>query len=294
MSVNGAPIIEIDNLTYIYGIGTPFEKKALDGVSFCINKGEMIGIIGHTGSGKSTLVQHLNGLFKPFSGTVKVDGKDIWENKKATRQARFKVGLCFQYPEYQLFESTVYRDIAFGPRNMGLSEKEIDERVKRAAAFVGFDESRFEKSPFELSGGMKRRAAIAGVIALEPEVLILDEPTAGLDPKGRDRIIEMICNYRKDTGKTVIMVSHSMDEVAEICDRVLVMNKGKIELFDTVKNVFSDSSKLFSLGLGVPQITRVMLSLKERGIPVRTDIFSVEEAKNEIVGLLKKRRMTND
>ncbi|MBE6834868.1 MAG: energy-coupling factor transporter ATPase [Ruminococcaceae bacterium] len=288
------PIIETENLTYIYGIGTPFEKKALDNVSISIEKGEMIGIIGHTGSGKSTLVQHLNGLFKPYSGKVYVDGQDVWENKKTVRNARFKVGLCFQYPEYQLFESTVYRDIAFGPKNMGLNTEEIDKRVKNAAEIVGLSEENLEKSPFELSGGMKRRAAIAGVIALEPEVLILDEPTAGLDPIGRQTVINMVENYRETTGKTVIMISHSMDDVARYCDRVLVMKKGKVELFDTVENVFADSEKLDSLGLGVPQVTKVMLGLKKRGFNVRTDIFTVEAAKEEILRLIKGRGMQLD
>ena len=288
------PIIEVQNLTYIYGIGTPFEKKALDNVSFSVEKGEMIGIIGHTGSGKSTLVQHLNGLFKPTSGKVLINEKDIWENKKSVRNARFTVGLCFQYPEYQLFESTVYRDIAFGPKNMGLSDSEIDERVRKAANIVGLGEDRLERSPFDLSGGMKRRAAIAGVIALEPEVLILDEPTAGLDPAGRQTIVNMIENYRKNTGRTVIMISHSMDDVAKFCDRVLVMNEGRIELFDTVKKVFADSSMLNSMGLGVPQVTQVLLKLKERGMNVRTDIFTVDEAKNEIIRLLKGRGMQHD
>ena len=288
------PIIEVQNLTYIYGIGTPFEKKALDNVSFSVEKGEMIGIIGHTGSGKSTLVQHLNGLFKPTGGKVFINEKDIWESKKSVRNARFTVGLCFQYPEYQLFESTVYRDIAFGPKNMGLSDSEIDERVRKAADIVGLGEDRLERSPFDLSGGMKRRAAIAGVIALEPEVLILDEPTAGLDPAGRQTIVNMIENYRKNTGRTVIMISHSMDDVAKFCDRVLVMNEGRIELFDTVKKVFADSSKLDSMGLGVPQVTQVLLKLKERGMNVRTDIFTVDEAKNEIIRLLKGRGMQHD
>ena len=283
------PIIEIQNLTYIYGIGTPFEKKALDGVSLTVEKGEMIGIIGHTGSGKSTLVQHFNGLFKPYEGKVIIDGKNIWEDKKSVRNARFKVGLCFQYPEYQLFESTVYRDIAFGPKNMGLSDAEVDERVRHAANIVGLGEDRLSKSPFDLSGGMKRRAAIAGVIALEPEVLILDEPTAGLDPKGREMIIDMVEKYRSSTGKTVIVISHSMDDVARFCDRVLVMNKGRVELFDTVENVFSDSLRLDSLGLGVPSVTQLMLNLKSRGIDVKTNIFTVEQAKAELCRLLKGR-----
>jgi len=288
------PIIQTENLTYIYGIGTPFEKKALDNVSISIEKGEMIGIIGHTGSGKSTLVQHFNGLFRPTSGKVFVDGKDIWESKKSVRNARFTVGLCFQYPEYQLFESTVYLDVAFGPKNMGLSKDEIDKRVKKAVEIVGLGENRLEKSPFDLSGGMKRRAAIAGVIALEPEVLILDEPTAGLDPAGRQTIIDMIENYRAQYGRTVIIISHSMDDVARFCDRVLVMNDGRVEFFDTVDRVFADSEKLDSMGLGVPQATQVLLKLKERGLNVRTDIFTVEEAKDEIVRLLKGRGMQLD
>lgn len=282
------PILETRNLTYTYGVGTPFELKALDDVSLTIEKGEMIGIIGHTGSGKSTLVQHFNGLFKPQSGKVLLDGKDIWESKQSVRQAHFKVGLCFQYPEYQLFESTVYRDIAFGPKNMELDEKEIDKRVHNAAEFVGLTEDLLEKSPFELSGGMKRRAAIAGVIALEPEILILDEPTAGLDPIGREKVLDMIENYRSTTGKTVIVVSHSMDDVARFATRVLVMNTSKIDLFDTVKNVYSDAARLTALGLGVPLVTKIFLELKNRGIDVRTDIFTVEQAKNELLRILRK------
>lgn len=288
------PILETQNLTYTYGIGTPFELTALQDVSLTVEKGEMIGIIGHTGSGKSTLVQHFNGLFKPQSGKVLLNGTDIWENKKTVREARFKVGLCFQYPEYQLFESTIYRDIAFGPKNMGVPENEIDKRVHSAASFVGLDESLLEKSPFELSGGMKRRAAIAGVIALEPDVLILDEPTAGLDPLGRETVLKMISSYRNQTGKTVIIVSHSMDDVARFADRVLVMNSSKIDLFDTVENVYSDAERLFSLGLGVPQVTKIFIELKNRGIDVKTNIFTVEQAEKELLRILKKGVMQND
>ncbi|MBS7389836.1 MAG: energy-coupling factor transporter ATPase, partial [Oscillospiraceae bacterium] len=230
-------ILETQNLTYKYSVGTPFEKVAIEDISISVEKGDFIGIIGHTGSGKSTLVQHLNGLLKPTSGTILLDGKDIHSDKNFTRQARFKVGLCFQYPEYQLFENTVYEDIAFGPKNMKLSKEEIKERVLRAAEFVGVRNDMLQKSPFDLSGGEKRRVAIAGVMAMQPEILILDEPSAGLDPKGRKVISEMIEQYRKNTGSTVIVVSHSMEDVAESADKVLVMNRGKVEYFASVDEV---------------------------------------------------------
>ena len=237
-------ILETQNLTYKYSVGTPFEKVAIEDISISVEKGDFIGIIGHTGSGKSTLVQHLNGLLKPTSGTILLDGKDIHSDKNFTRQARFKVGLCFQYPEYQLFENTVYEDIAFGPKNMKLSKEEIKERVLRAAEFVGVRNDMLQKSPFDLSGGEKRRVAIAGVMAMQPEILILDEPSAGLDPKGRKVISEMIEQYRKNTGSTVIVVSHSMEDVAESADKVLVMNKGKVEYFASVDEVFSNAEHL--------------------------------------------------
>ena len=282
-------ILETQNLTYKYSVGTPFEKVAIEDINISVEKGEFIGIIGHTGSGKSTLVQHLNGLLKPTSGTILLDGRDIHSDKNFTRQARFKVGLCFQYPEYQLFESTVYEDIAFGPKNMKLSKEEIKERVLRAAEFVGVRNDMLQKSPFDLSGGEKRRVAIAGVMAMQPEILILDEPSAGLDPKGRKVISEMIEQYRKNTGSTVIVVSHSMEDVAESADKVLVMNKGKVEYFASVDEVFSNAEHLVEIGLNVPEITKVFLALKKQGYDVRTDIYSVNEAKAELLRLFKER-----
>lgn len=282
-------ILETQNLTYKYSVGTPFEKVAIEDISISVEKGDFIGIIGHTGSGKSTLVQHLNGLLKPTSGTILLDGKDIHSDKNFTRQARFKVGLCFQYPEYQLFENTVYEDIAFGPKNMKLSKEEIKERVLRAAEFVGVRNDMLQKSPFDLSGGEKRRVAIAGVMAMQPEILILDEPSAGLDPKGRKVISEMIEQYRKNTGSTVIVVSHSMEDVAESADKVLVMNRGKIEYFASVDEVFSNAEHLVEIGLNVPEITKVFLALKKQGYDVRTDIYSVNEAKAELLRLFKER-----
>ncbi len=282
-------ILETQNLTYKYSVGTPFEKVAIEDISISVEKGDFIGIIGHTGSGKSTLVQHLNGLLKPTSGTILLDGKDIHSDKNFTRQARFKVGLCFQYPEYQLFENTVYEDIAFGPKNMKLSKEEIKERVLRAAEFVGVRNDMLQKSPFDLSGGEKRRVAIAGVMAMQPEILILDEPSAGLDPKGRKVISEMIEQYRKNTGSTVIVVSHSMEDVAESADKVLVMNRGKVEYFASVDEVFSNAEHLVEIGLNVPEITKVFLALKKQGYDVRTDIYSVNEAKTELLRLFKER-----
>ncbi len=282
-------ILETQNLTYKYSVGTPFEKVAIEDISISVEKGDFIGIIGHTGSGKSTLVQHLNGLLKPTSGTILLDGKDIHSDKNFTRQARFKVGLCFQYPEYQLFENTVYEDIAFGPKNMKLSKEEIKERVLRAAEFVGVRNDMLQKSPFDLSGGEKRRVAIAGVMAMQPEILILDEPSAGLDPKGRKVMSEMIEQYRKNTGSTVIVVSHSMEDVAESADKVLVMNKGKVEYFASVDEVFSNAEHLVEIGLNVPEITKVFLALKKQGYDVRTDIYSVSEAKAELLRLFKER-----
>lgn len=282
-------ILETQNLTYKYSVGTPFEKVAIEDISISVEKGDFIGIIGHTGSGKSTLVQHLNGLLKPTSGTILLAGKDIHSDKNFTRQARFKVGLCFQYPEYQLFENTVYEDIAFGPKNMKLSKEEINERVLRAAEFVGVRNDMLQKSPFDLSGGEKRRVAIAGVMAMQPEILILDEPSAGLDPKGRKVISEMIEQYRKNTGSTVIVVSHSMEDVAESADKVLVMNKGRVEYFTSVDEVFSNAEHLVEIGLNVPEITKVFLALKKQGYDVRTDIYSVSEAKAELLRLFKER-----
>lgn len=282
------PILETKNLSYVYSDGTPFRVTAINNVNISIEKGEFVGIIGHTGSGKSTLVQHLNGLLTPSSGEVLLDGKNINESKITRRQARFKVGLCFQYPEYQLFESTVYKDISFGPKNMGLSEDEIDNRVKQAADFVGLKPNMLNKSPFDLSGGEKRRVAIAGVMAMEPEILILDEPSAGLDPRGRDMIAEMISSYRKTTGSTVIIVSHSMEDVAKSADKVLVMNKSEVEMFGTVNEVFSKVERLADIGLNVPQLTQIFLNLKHNGMAVRTDVYTIKNAEVELLRLLRE------
>ena len=275
------PILEVKNLNYIYSVGTPFEHKALDNISFSVEPGEFIGIIGHTGSGKSTLMQQLNGLLKPTSGQVLLDGVDIWSDKKLTRQARFRVGLVFQYPEYQLFEETVYRDIAFGPKNMGLSEQEIDRRVREAAGFVGLTPEQLEVSPFDLSGGQKRRVAIAGVIAMEPEVLILDEPTAGLDPVGRSEILGNIEAYRRARNATIMMVSHSMEDVARLTDRLLVMNGSKLAMDAAPAQVFSHAEELVQMGLNIPQVTQVFLNLKKLGLDV-ANVYTIEQAVAEI------------
>ena len=278
------PILEVRNLDYIYSAGTPFEHKALDNVSFALAPGEFVGIIGHTGSGKSTLMQQMNGLLKPTSGQVLLDGVDIWSDKKLTRQARFRVGLVFQYPEYQLFEETVYRDIAFGPKNMGLDEKEVDRRVREAAGFVGLTEAQLEVSPFDLSGGQKRRVAIAGVIAMEPEVLILDEPTAGLDPVGRAEILGNIEAYRQAKNATIMMVSHSMEDVARLTDRLLVMNGSRLAMDGTPSEVFSRARELLAMGLNIPQVTQVFLELKKLGLDVKS-VYTMEQAVAEIVRL---------
>lgn len=275
------PILEVKNLTYIYSVGTPFEHKALDDISFSVERGEFIGIIGHTGSGKSTLMQQLNGLLKPTSGTVLLDGQDIWSDKKLIRQARFRVGLVFQYPEYQLFEETVYKDIAFGPKNMGLSPEEVDRRVREAAGFVGLTEQQLEVSPFDLSGGQKRRVAIAGVIAMEPEVLILDEPTAGLDPVGRSEILGNIQSYRKAKNATIMMVSHSMEDVARLTDRLLVMNGSKLAMDAPPAQVFTHAEELTQMGLNIPQVTQVFLELKKLGLDVK-NVYTIEQAAAEI------------
>lgn len=281
-------LIETQNLRYIYGKGTPFEKVALHGADISINEGEFIGVIGHTGSGKSTLVQLLNGLLKPESGKILLNGVDIWAKPKEIRKVRFAVGLVFQYPEYQLFEETVYKDIAFGPTNKGIHNKdELDAVVRRAAEFAGLKESLLEKSPFDLSGGEKRRAAIAGVIAMEPKVLILDEPTAGLDPKGRDRILNQIKHYREQTGSTVLLVSHSMEDIARVADRVLVMNHGNVEMFDTTENVFKQGEHLAEIGLKVPQVTQVFLELKKLGADVDTGVYTMEQAKAAALAYLR-------
>lgn len=259
------PILSMQGVTHLYNEGMPSESKAIDNINLDIEEGELVGVIGHTGSGKSTLVQHFNGILKPNRGKVVVDGIDIWSDKKATREARFKVGLCFQYPEYQLFEETVYKDISFGPKNMKLPDEEIAKRVVSAAAYVGLKKELLEKSPFDLSGGEKRRAAIAGVIAMQPKVLILDEPTAGLDPIGRDTILDMIKNYREKTGSTVLLVSHSMEDIAKIATKVAVMNNARLEMYGTVDEVYSHAERLREIGLNIPQISKVFEILKNNG-----------------------------
>ena len=272
-----APILQVKNLDHIYSIGTPFEHQALKDVSFQVERGEFIGVIGHTGSGKSTLMQQLNGLLKPTSGQVLLDGVDIWSDKKLTRQARFRVGLVFQYPEYQLFEETVYKDIAFGPKNMGLSKEEIDRRVREAADFVGLTEAQLQVSPFDLSGGQKRRVAIAGVIAMEPEVLILDEPTAGLDPEGRAEILANIERYRKEMNATIMMVSHSMEDVARMTDRLLVLCGSRIAMEGTPAQVFERAEELVEMGLSIPQVTQVFLHLKKMGLDIGS-VYTIDQA----------------
>ena len=279
-------VIKTEHLTHTYSQGTSYERAAVSDVTLEIEPGEMIGVIGHTGSGKSTLIQHFNGLLRPTSGKILVDGEDIWENPKEIRRIRFKVGLVFQYPEYQLFEDTVYKDIAFGPKNMGLSEEEIDRRVKEAALFVGLKPHHMEKSPFELSGGQKRRVAIAGVIAMNPEVLILDEPTAGLDPKGRDQILGQILEYHREQKNTILLVSHSMEDVAKYTEKVLVMSHSRVAMFDQVEKVFSHSREIEAMGLAVPQVSRVFLSLSERGWPVPSNVYTVEQAKTALEKIL--------
>ena len=282
------PILEIQNLSHVYSADTPFERAALRDVSLSIQRGEFVGLIGHTGSGKSTLIQHFNGLLKPTSGRVLFDGEDIWKDVKFTREIRFKVGLVFQYPEHQLFEETVYQEISFGPKNMGLSEEEIRARVERAAQFVGITDAELQKSPFDLSGGQKRRAAIAGVIAMEPDVLILDEPTAGLDPRGRESILQNIRDYQAAQHAAVVMVSHSMEEIASNVDRLLVMNHGRNVLDGTPEDVFSQAEALVEMGLAIPKMTQLFLELKRRGLPVETSVFTVEQAAASLRGLLRK------
>ena len=272
-----APILQVKNLHHIYSAGTPFEHAALSDVSFSVERGEFIGVIGHTGSGKSTLVQHLNGLLKPTSGEILLDGQNIWANKKLTRESRFRVGLVFQYPEYQLFEETVYKDIAFGPKNMKLKADEIDRRVREAAGFVGLREDQLQASPFDLSGGQKRRVAIAGVIAMEPEILILDEPTAGLDPEGREEILANINDYRVAKNATIMMVSHSMTDVARLTDRLLVMSGSHLMMDGTPGEVFTHAQELLDMGLDIPDITRVFLKLQQMGLDV-PQVYTVEQA----------------
>lgn len=286
-------IIETKNLTYTYGAGTPFEKTAVDHVNLSIESGEFIGVIGHTGSGKSTLIQLLNGLLTPTSGTVLLDGKDIWAEPKKIRAVRFRVGMVFQYPEHQLFEETVLKDISFGPANMGLRPDEIEERARNAAKFVGLPETLLEKSPFELSGGEKRRAAIAGVIAMDPDVLILDEPTAGLDPCGRDVLLSQITSYHEMRHNTVLLVSHSMEDIARTADRILVMNDAHEAMFDATEKVFARGDELEAMGLRVPQITKILSVLRQKGYPVGTSL-TMEQAIKQLMPLLKKGRRADD
>ena len=281
------PILEVRQLNYVYSAGTPYEKAALRDVSLSVEKGDIVGIIGHTGSGKSTLVQQLNGLLRPTSGQVLLDGKDIWEDPKKIRDVRFRVGMVFQYPEHQLFEETVRRDIAFGPRNMGLSDEETEQRVRRAATFAGLREELLDVSPFDLSGGQKRRAAIAGVMAMEPEVLILDEPTAGLDPRGREQLLSRIVRYARENGTTVLLVSHSMEDVAAVADKVLVMNKGEAAMYAPTAEVFSRAAELEAIGLSVPAVTQVFMKLRARGYEVGGNAYTVEQAVRRLLPLVK-------
>lgn len=294
VSINGQeeinlPILEAQELTYVYSPGTPFEKTAVDHVNISIEKGEMIGVMGHTGSGKSTLIQHFNGLLKPTSGKVLLNGRDIWADKTRIRDVRFQVGLVFQYPEYQLFEETVFKDIAFGPKNMGLDDAEIKRRVLDTAHDIGLSEELMERSPFDLSGGQKRRAAIAGVMAMEPEVLILDEPTAGLDPAGRDRILSHIKAYHRRTGNTTLIVSHSMEDIAAFADKILVMNDSKLFCYDDTVKVFARSEEISAIGLDVPQITRVFDDLKKRGVDFGKEVYTVEYARDLLLKTLSER-----
>lgn len=281
-------LLSVKDLSYIYSKDTPFQHTAVDQVSFDVERGDFIGIIGHTGSGKSTLVQMLNGLLKPSAGTITLDGVNIWDKPKEIRKIRFKVGLVFQYPEYQLFEETVEKDISFGPGNMGLSEDEIKERVKNTAKFVDLKDDLLPKSPFDLSGGEKRRAAIAGVIAMDPDILILDEPCAGLDPLGRDILLTQIYQYHKERGNTVLLVSHSMEDVASVCDKVMVMNHSHLEMYDTCEKVFSQGEKLATMGLRLPQITSIVDSLIDMGVPLIKGTLTVENAVLSITEYLKK------
>ena len=279
------PILRVEDLTHTYSAGTPFERNAVEHMNLTVMPGEFVGIIGHTGSGKSTLIQHLNGLLKPTAGHVYLDGKDIWAEPKKIRQVRFQVGLVFQYPEYQLFEETVYKDIAYGPTNMGLDKEEIDRRVREAAHFVGLDDSLLEQSPFELSGGQKRRVAIAGVLAMEPKVLVLDEPTAGLDPRGRESILAQLRAYHKSRGTTVLLVSHSMEEVASNADRIVVLRGSHNYMDGTPREIFARAQELTEAGLDVPRVTKVALALRQRGLPVSTAVYTVEELTQELLRL---------
>lgn len=284
-------ILKTEELTYTYSIGTPFEKVAVDHVNLEIEEGEMVGVMGHTGSGKSTLIQHFNGLLKPTSGRILLDGRDIWEDKTKIRDVRFQVGLVFQYPEYQIFEETVYKDIAFGPKNMGLSDEEIKRRVYETAHDIGLKEELLERSPFELSGGQKRRVAIAGVMAMEPKILILDEPTAGLDPAGRDKILGHIKNYHSRTKNTILIVSHSMEDIADFADKILVMSKAKLFCYDETVNVFSRAEEIEKIGLDVPQITRVFGNLRKSGLDFGKEVYTVGYARDLILRRLKEREV---
>lgn len=286
-------ILRTEELTYTYSAGTPFEKTAVDHVSLEIEEGEMIGVMGHTGSGKSTLIQHFNGLLRPTSGRVLLDGKDIWENKDKIRDVRFQVGLVFQYPEYQIFEETVFKDIAFGPKNMGLEEAEIKRRVMETANDIGIPEELLGRSPFELSGGQKRRVAIAGVMAMEPKVLILDEPTAGLDPAGRDKILGLIKKYHERTKNTILIVSHSMEDIARFADKILVMSQAKVFCYDTAVNVFSRAKEIEKIGLDVPQITRVFGELKNRGLDFGKEVYTVGYARELLLKKLREKEEGN-
>lgn len=279
--------IETKNLTYKYSVGTPFETTAVDDVTITVEQGEFVGVIGHTGSGKSTLIQHLNGLLKQTSGEVLINGRNIWGKDVNIKDIRFEAGLVFQYSEYQLFEETVYKDIAFGPKNMGLSEEEIDNRVRSAAEQMGLDSELLERSPFDLSGGQKRRVALAGVIAMEPKILILDEPAAGLDPAGRDKVLEEIAGYHKNSGVTILLVSHSMEDIVKYARKVLVMNKGKLFCYEDTDKVFSRSKELQEIGLDIPQITKMSHLLAQKGIDIGEDVYTVERAKERLLKILK-------
>ena len=279
------PIIQVKNLTHTYGAGTPFQRNAVDHMSFEVQEGEFLGIIGHTGSGKSTLIQHLNGLLQPTEGQILLHGKDIWTEPKKIRDVHFRVGLVFQYPEYQLFEETVYKDIAFGPANQGKTGEELDHAVREAAKLVGIRDEQLEKSPFELSGGQKRRVALAGVLAMEPEVLVLDEPTAGLDPAGRENLMANIRDYHRNKGKTIILVSHSMDEIAQNVDRILVLKNAHLLMQGTPAEVFARGQELLSAGLDVPQITRIAMALKERGLPVDPAVYTADALERQLLAL---------
>ena len=282
-------IIKVEDLSHVYSEGTPFEKTAIHNISLTIPEGEMVGVIGHTGSGKSTFIQHLNGLLKPTSGTITLDGRDIYESKQFTHDVRFRVGLVFQYPEYQLFEETVYKDIAFGPSNMKLSDEEIDERVREAAAFVRVEEELFEKSPLELSGGQKRRVAIAGVIAMKPEILILDEPTAGLNPKAHKDILDMVRQIHESTGNITMMVSHNMNDIARMCDQVLVIDHGRLLMDGTPAEVFSRGEELLSVGLALPDPMEIARQIRDGGLQLEGTFLTMEETADAIAAALRNR-----